>query len=90
MFRRSAPKNHRLPESSGNIILGGFFLRIRKDLLCIAKLHHLSHIEKCRLITDTGGLLHVVRHNHNGIPFFQFMNQFFHLCRRCCCPPDKA
>ena len=54
----------------------------QQQRLCIAKLHHLPHIEKCRLITDTGGLLHVVRHNHNGIPFFQFMNQFFHLCRR--------
>lgn len=76
------PINRMSSETSGYIVLCRFLLRVRKDLLRVAKLHHLPHIEKRRLITDTCSLLHIVRHNHNGIPFFQLVYQLFHLCRR--------
>ena len=54
-----------LPKTSRYVILGSLFLRIGEYLFRLIELHHFSHIEKRRLITDTGRLLHIMRNDYN-------------------------
>ncbi len=55
---------------------------MRKDGRCLALSSTKAPLKKeRRAISDTGSLLHIVRHNHNGVLLFELVDQIFDLQR---------
>src|ERR1700730_3967521 len=70
-----------LPEAAGNVILGPAVLRSIEDVVGGAELDHLAgaafvHQHEGGEVGDAGRLLHVVRHDHDRIPLFEFLHEF--------------
>ena len=55
--------------------MGGFC----KDFFRLIELDHLSQQEEAGKLGDPRRLLHVVGHDHNGIPFFKLKDQLFYF-----------
>src|SRR4029077_11182884 len=71
-----------LPEAAGNVILGPAVFRAIEDVVGRTELDHLTrpllvHQHEGGEVGSTGRLLHVVRHDHDRIPLFQFLHEFF-------------
>src|SRR6202171_198061 len=76
-----------LPEAAGDVILGPAVFRTIEDVVCRTELDHLAgpllvHQHEGGEVGGTGGLLHVVRHDHDRIPLFQFLHELFDAQRR--------
>src|SRR5713101_3206255 len=70
-----------LPEAAGNVILGPAVFRAIEDVVGRAELDHLAgpllvHQHEGGEVGGTARLLHVVRHDHDRIPLFQFLHEF--------------
>src|SRR6202035_4878191 len=71
-----------LPEAAGNVILGPAVLGAIEDVVGLVALDDLArpllvHQHEGGEVGGTRSLLHVVRHDHDRIPLFQFLNEFF-------------
>src|SRR5215510_15920224 len=70
----------RLPKSSEparNVVFGHLFVGLCKHFFRVAELHKLAEPKESGGIRYTGGLLHIVGDDHNGIAFFDLYYEFF-------------
>src|SRR6267378_2337584 len=70
-----------LPEAAGNVILGPAVFRAIEDVVGGSELDHLArplliHQHEGGEVGGTRRLLHVVRHDHDRIPLFEFLHEF--------------
>src|ERR1700754_17666 len=72
------PAALRLTEPTRDIILGAIVFRIGEHDLCFIIFNQLAQIEEGRFIANPGSLLHVVRHDDQGIIDLQLMEELFH------------
>ena len=83
-----ARANRRSAETTGDVALGLFVLRIVEhgggvgEVLQVARLTHGLQVEEARVVGDTRGLLHVMRHDHDGVVVLQLVDQILHGQRR--------
>src|ERR1700687_1365279 len=76
-----------LPEAAGDVILGPAVLGAIEDVVGRAELDDLArpllvHQHECGEIGGRRRLLHVLRHDHDRIPLFEFLHEFFDAKRR--------
>ena len=79
---RYAPKTETIPElkksclteATSDVILGFAALWLDENLVCFTKFHQFAQVHIGGVIRTTGSLLHVVRHDHDGIVFLEFSN----------------
>ena len=55
-----------LREHAGQVVVQALIARTLEDLLRLAVLHHVAHIEERRSVGGAARLLHVVRHDDYG------------------------
>jgi hypothetical protein len=72
----------RLSEATGNIIFGLLLDGIAEDGFRSIELNQSAQIKEGREVRAAGGLLHVVRYDHDRKSLFEQINQFFDFCRR--------
>src|SRR5262249_30246370 len=68
-----------LSKPACNVIFSSLVRWIRKHFFRLIKLYQFSHQEEAGKIRDARRLLHVVRHNHDGVVLLQLENQIFDL-----------
>ena len=71
-----------LPKAAGYILLCFFVVRVGEDLACLTFFQHFAQVEEACLLANTGGLLHGVSHDDDGIVLAQFVDQFLDLRSR--------
>src|SRR5690606_6201146 len=69
-------------KSSCNIVLCLFHFWVGKYFFGFTVLDQLAHIEECGPVADPPCLLHVVRHDDDGIVVFQLVDQLFYFSSR--------
>jgi hypothetical protein len=73
----------RSPKPSGDVVLGRLLVRVREDLVRRTYLNELAwlslgrQVEEGGLVADPGGLLHVVRDDHDGVLLLELPDQVF-------------
>lgn len=67
------------PKPPSNVILGALAARIGEERSRIGVLNEVAFVQKGGAVAGTTGLLHIVRHQNNGIGLFELVNKFFEL-----------
>ena len=70
-----------LPKSPAHIALGALVFRRKKELLAMAALDALAAEEERGRVGHTRGLLHAVRHDHDGVIVLELRQHLFDLRR---------
>src|SRR6185312_1392192 len=68
-----------LTEAPGDIVLGFFLFRMRKELAGLSLFDQPSLQKEDCFLRHTPRLLHIMGHDHDRIALSKFPNQFFYL-----------
>src|SRR6266849_2241789 len=71
----------RLAESASDVIFSFLLLWGGEEFIRFTKFYQPTQIHESREIGDSGGLLHVVSHDHDRVALLEFMDQFFDFGR---------
>ena len=68
-----------LPEPARDVVLGALVGRVGEDLVGRIELDQMTCEKEAGILCNTRGLLHVVRHDHDGVLPLQFKDQILDL-----------